>query len=248
MRYLFLLGIVIAFGFWYFISQTGLINPLFVESPEKVFVTLFNLFVSGDILDDLFATLYRMWLGFIIAASIGIPLGIIMGYSKIIYSLFEPLVDFLRSIPATSLFPLFMLFFGIGDSSKLAVVVFGIGLLILINSMYGVHHTSKARTSFAQSLGASRMLLLRKVVFYEALPHTFVGLRQAISISLILVIVTEMFIGTNAGLGQLIVNSQLSYKIADMYAVIILTGAIGYLTNVGFVKFEKKIIHWAGKT
>ncbi len=247
MKYRSLIGIALALISWYVIAQTKLVNPLFIASPENVFFPLINLFYQGNIVNDIIATLYRTGSGFIISAAIGIPIGVIMGYSRTAYDLFEPLVDFLRSTPAPALFPLFLLLFGIGDLSKLAVAVFASGLIIIINSMYGVHHTSKSRTLYTQSLGANRALILRKVVFFEALPHTFVGMRQALSISLVLIIVTEMFIGTEVGLGQRIFNSHLTYRIPEMYAAIILTGIIGYLLNVGLVRFERRVIHWAGK-
>lgn len=249
MRFLFIFGVLIIIASWIIVQSLGLFGKLFVASPYEVLIALVDLFgQKNSIIFDIISTLIRMSAGFTIAAAIGIPVGIVMGYSRTIYEMFQPLVDFLRSIPATALFPLFLLFFGINDESKIAVVVYGSGLIIIINAMYGVHHSSKTRTLYAKTLNASSSQIFRKIIFFEALPHVFVGLRQALSISLILVIVTEMFVGTNSGLGQKIFDFHLTYKIPEMFAAIIISGIIGYLLNVGFLRFEKRIIHWVGKS
>ena len=96
-------------------------------------------------------------------------------------------------------------------------------------------------------MNASHLQIFRKVVFYEALPYVFVGLRQALSLSIIIVIVTEMFFGSGTGLGYRIFNFNLLYDSSDMYAVIILVGIIGYALNQVFIRFERKVVHWVGR-
>ena len=232
---------------WYVVSAFNLINPLLLPSPETVFAKLIEFIINGSIFPHIFATLGRMFIGYSMAIIIGIPIGLIMGYYKKIYNYMEFIVDFFRSIPATALLPLFLLFFGIGNKSKIAVVVFAASLIIIINTMYGVRNVKESRIIAAKIIKTERVDLFKKVILPDSLPSIFTGLRIAISLSLILIIVTEMLIGTKIGLGKIIIESQLVYKIPDMYAAIILTGIIGYLINQGVHITEKKIVHWSGK-
>lgn len=242
-----LIGFGIVIVCWYAISASRIFLPILIPDPTSVFSTIYFAFTTGKMTEDLALTLYRTATSFAFSAAIGVPVGLILGYSQTAYRVFQPAVDFYRSIPATALFPLFILFFGINDSSVFASVVFGNVFLIILNAMYGVHNANKARILFTKTLNASQAQIFFKVVFYEALPYIFVGLRQALSISLIIVIVTEMFFGSANGLGYRIFNYNLLYKSPEMYGVIIIVGIMGYLLNQGFVFFEKRMVHWAGR-
>ena len=232
---------------WFSVSNLELISPLFLPTPQVVFLEIIQLFATAEILPDITFTLYRTFLGFIIACLIGIPLGLLMGYSNKIYSSFEFVVEFFRSIPATALFPVFLLLFGIDNQSKIAITAWAAGLVLIINSMYGVHLGKELRIKAAKTMKVKGFTLFQKVVFPEALAQIFSGMRIAISLSLIIVIVTEMFIGTNFGLGRRIIDAQLVYRISEMYATIIIAGILGYLINKGFIFSEKRIVHWRGK-
>lgn len=232
---------------WAFFSNLKFISPLFLSTPQSVFFETISLFSSNAIIPDILFTLYRTLFGFIIACLIGIPLGLLMGYSNKIYYSLEFVVEFFRSIPATALFPLFLLFFGIGDQSKIALTAWAAGLVLIINSMYGVHLGKELRIKSAKTMRMSGFALFQKIIFPEALPQIFSGMRIAISLSLVIVVVTEMFIGTKFGLGHRIIDSQLVYRISEMYATIFITGVLGFLINKGFIFAERKIIHWKGK-
>jgi len=240
-------GIIGIIAGWYGLSESHIFANTLVPYPHQVFQSLILLLLKGTILGDTTLTLYRTAISFTFSALVGIPLGLILGYSKTAYRMFLPVVDFFRSVPATALFPLFILFFGISDLSVFAATVFGAIFLIIINAMYGVNNANKSRIFWAKSMNASQIQIFKKIVFYDALPYVFVGLRQALSISLIIVIVTEMFFGSGNGLGYRIFNFNLLYDSSNMYAVIILVGLIGYVLNQVFVKFEKKVVHWIGE-
>lgn len=232
---------------WQFISYFKLVSPLFLASPYEVFTHLIDSLVKGSMLSDIGHTLYRVLIGFGLAVIIGVPLGLLMGYSSKIYNALEFTVEFFRGIPTTALFPLFLLVFGIGDEAKFAVTAWGAGLVILINSMYGVHLGKELRVRVAKTMKVKGLELFRKVIFPEALPQIFSGFRVAISLSLIIVIVTEMFIGTNVGLGKRIIDAQLVYQTADMYAAILMTGVIGFVLNKIMMALENRVVHWKGK-
>lgn len=232
---------------WWMAVLLGVANPLFLPSPAEVFKTLSVMVYKNQITSDIILTLGRTVVGFLISSVIGIILGLLIGINRRVYSYFEFIIDFLRSIPATALFPLFILFFGVGDFAKIMVVVFSCSLIVLINTAYGVLNSRKTRRVMVKMYGATPYQIFKKVVLPEALPQIFVGLRTAVSIALILVVVTEMFIGTTVGLGYRIYNAQMVYRTSEMYAAILLTGLIGYLLNKVFAAIEIKLIHWRGK-
>lgn len=230
---------------WFLVAVTGLVDRLFVPSPVGVLETGFRLLGTGEFWDSLLATVFRMIAGFLLAAGIGIPLGIVLGHFRTAYRFSEFFIDFARSIPATALFPLFMLVFGIGDKSKIAIIAFACLFVILINSIYGVWNAPKTRILMARTLRASQVQMFSKIILFDALPQIFAGLRNALAIALIMAVVTEMFIGTSSGLGFLVMNAKIAYDTPTMYAVIIMLGALGYLASQCLLLVERRAIHWS---
>lgn len=241
-------AVLVVLALWGGATYTGAVSGLFLPTPGEVASTLYvQLGVTGELWGDIYATLTRTLLGFLIGGVVGVALGIALGMSEKVYAALDFLVDFFRSVPATALFPLFLLFFGIGDEAKVAVAVWVSLLVVLVNTSYGVRHASKVRLMAARAFRPSRWKLFREVVLFEAAPHIASALRIALSLSLIVVVVTEMFIGTNVGLGHRIIDAQLVYRIPEMYAAILAAGVLGYLLNQVFLYGERRLIHWAGR-
>lgn len=232
---------------WWIVAQMKLINPLLLPGPLETLTSLWSSLWQGDMLRDLALTLYRTLYAFGIAAILGIPVGIILGASERIYRSFEFLIDFFRSTPATAMFPLFLVIFGIGDFSKIAVAAFASWLIVLFNVAYGVMNARKTRILAARVMGAPRWRLFLDVIFFETLPQTFIGLRTAVSLTLVVIIVAEMFIGSTYGMGQRIIDAQQVFDLTQMYASIIATGIMGYTLNQLFLGLEAKFVHWKGK-
>ena len=153
----------------------------------------------------------------------------------------------MRSVPVPALFPVAMLFFGIGDTAKVVSVAVGCGLIVLVASAGAVQNTPEIHNFVAQMLRLSRRATFWKVRLPAALPEIANGLRVAISITLILVVVLEMIVGSSRGLGLRLYNDQQIFRIKDMYATLLLIGAIGYLANVGLAALQEKLVHWTGK-
>jgi ABC-type nitrate/sulfonate/bicarbonate transport system permease component len=145
------------------------------------------------------------------------------------------------------MFPLFLLIFGIGETSKIAVAAFSAWLVIVFNTAYGVMNARQTRILAARVMGASSGQIFRHVMFFESLPQTFVGLRVGISMGLVVIIVAEMFIGSSNGMGRRIIDAQQVYDLQQMYASILATGILGYGMNVFFLAIEKLFVKWAGK-
>ena len=222
-----------------------LTDSFFLPTPLEVVEA--GIKMVGKISSASIATLGRIMVAFTVAASLGIPIGLILGKAERIYRNIEPCIDFLRSIPATALFPLFMIIFGIGDLSKMIVAGFGAALIIIFNTAAGVMNSGKTRAAAAKIHGASQWQIFREVTFWESLPQTFVGLRIAISLTVAIIIVTEMFIGTNVGIGRMIIDAQVVFNIPGMFALLFVAGIIGYLCNYVLLRIEKRVVHWTAK-
>ncbi len=242
-----LIGPVLLYLLWSLTLSANWVSPTLLPAPNATFEYMAHIFATGAIFKDLWATVLRTFYAFLIACVIGVPLGVILGSSVPAYRSVEFLIDFFRSTPSSALIPLFMLIFGITDINKIAIAAFAAVLVILFNSAYGVMNAKKTRVMAAKTMGIRQFYIFKDVLLMESLPQTFVGLRTGISLALVIVIVAEMFIGSEAGLGHRIIDAQQVFNIKDMYSSILITGALGYGLNLIFMAAESKLIHWSGK-
>jgi ABC-type nitrate/sulfonate/bicarbonate transport system permease component len=189
----------------------------------------------------------RTFSGFAIGSTLGVILGFTIALNQGLREALEPVADFFRSIPVVALFPLFVVLFGFGDWAKVATATWSTAPVVLVSALYGVIQSNATRIQAVKNLGASRAQIFTKVLVWEALPNLVAGARTGFSMSLIVIIVTEMFLGTHYGLGRLIYDAGIIYDTPRMYAGIFLTGMIGYSSNRLLIAWEKKIIHWTGK-
>jgi len=240
-------GPLALFVAWYVVHQTGLVTPRLLPSPMRTLQSAWENLPAG-LGADFLRTLLRTMQAFAIAALAGVPLGIVVGASERLYRSIEFLIDFFRSTPATAMFPLFMIIFGLGDLSKIAVAAFAAWLVVLFNVAYGVMNARQTRILAARVMGASRLRVFRDVLFYECLPQTFVGLRTGVSIALVVIVVAEMFIGSDDGLGKRIIDSQITFDLPQLYATILVSGVLGYGLNLVFLGLEARLVHWAGRS
>jgi ABC-type nitrate/sulfonate/bicarbonate transport system permease component len=243
----FAVGPILLFLIWWLAFRGGLVKGDLLPSPvATLHDTLANI-ASGKMTRDFSRTLVRVLYSISIAIVFGVPVGILLGARAAVYRSVEFLVDFFRSTPATALFPLFLLLFGLGDLAKVAVAAFAAWLVIVFNVAYGVMNARQTRILAARSMGASSWRIFRNVIFFETLPQTFIGLRTAVSLALVVIIVAEMFIGATDGMGHRIIDAQISYSLTDMYGSILVAGAMGYGLNLALLFLERSVIHWSGK-
>lgn len=243
----FAIGPSLLFAVWWFAFKAGVVNGDLLPSPVATVQDTFGNIATGKMTRDFLRTLMRVLYSILIAISLGVPVGILLGAKASIYRSVEFLVDFFRSTPATALFPLFLLLFGLGDFAKIAVAAFAAWLVIVFNVAYGVMNARQTRILAARSMGASSWRIFRNVIFFETLPQTFIGVRTAISLALVVIIVAEMFIGATDGLGHRIIDAQISYSLTDMYGSILVAGAMGYGLNLALLLIERSVVHWSGK-
>lgn len=242
-----LIGVAGLLALWQLAHFARIADPVLLPAPHEMFAALWAGFVDGPMAFDFVQTVWRTTLSFAIAAAIGIPLGIVLGASPSLYRSVEFVIDFFRSTPASAVFPLFLVLFGVGDETKIYVASFGAVLVILFNVAYGVMNARRTRILAARSMGASRTRIMRDVIFYESLPQTFIGLRNGVSLALIIIIVAEMFIGSSDGLGHRLIEAQMLFNMPTMYAAIFAAGALGYGLNLLFLVVEKRFVHWGNK-
>jgi ABC-type nitrate/sulfonate/bicarbonate transport system permease component len=240
-------GPILLFGVWYVAGALGILNTRLIPTPNDTVMTTWIALTDGTMLHDLVSTLRRVLISFAIGSAIAVPTGIVIGANERIYRSLEFLIDFFRSMPQTALFPLFMLIFGLDDRGKVALAAFSAFLIIVFNVAYGVLNARKTRILAARSMGAGPVRIFVDVIFLETLPQTFVGLRAGISMALVVIVVAEMFIGGMDGVGHRIIDDQMSYNLKDMYGALLLSGALGYGLNYGFLLIEKYFVHWAGR-
>ncbi|HBA36848.1 TPA: hypothetical protein DCZ15_03160 [Candidatus Falkowbacteria bacterium] len=241
-----LIIILIIAWVWFLLAESEILPVLLFPPPQKIISAFWHLFVGGTILSDIGATFMRLFIGLGIGSLLGILIGLSTlkskGRSGLIFW-----IDFLRSIPAAALLPIFLLLLGLGEISKITLVIFSVTLIMSINTIYGIKNINNIRLMVAKNLLLNTWQTFSKVIFPEALPHISSGLRQSISFSLIIVIVIEMLVSTEYGLGRRVVDYHLTFEISSMYAVIILIGIIGYSVNKIYVLLETKKVHWIGK-
>jgi ABC-type nitrate/sulfonate/bicarbonate transport system permease component len=247
LKFLPAIGPVVLFIVWDLVVRAGLIRPILLPPPLATLETLVVGLFGGALLGDFLVTVWRTVQAFCIAAAVGMPLGVLLGSNERAYRSVEFLIDFFRSTPSSALIPLFLLIFGVSDINKVAIAAFGAFLIVVFNSAYGVINARKQRVMAAQVMGASRWQIFKDVLIWESLQPSFVGLRSAVSMALVIVIVAEMFIGSDKGLGHRIIDAQQVLNVKTMYAAILAAGALGYALNILFLVAERRIVHWSGR-
>ena len=241
------IGPIVLFIIWDLVVRFGLIKVILLPTPWATLQALATGLAGGPLLADFLVTVGRTLESFLIAAVVGVPLGVLLGSNERAYRSVEFLIDFFRSTPSSALIPLFLLIFGVSDVNKIAIAAFGALLIVLFNSAYGVMNARKQRVMAAKVMGASSWQIFKDVLIWESLQPTFVGLRSAVSMALVIVIVAEMFIGSDTGLGHRIIDAQQVLNVKSMYAAILAAGALGYALNVLFLIAERRIVHWSGR-
>ena len=192
--------------------------------------------------DDLLRSVLRLLAGYAAAAVAGVALGTVIGSHRRVRAVCEPVLEFLRAVPPPVV-PVIMLFAGIGDGMKIAVITSGCVWPILLNTVEGVRAVDPVMAETARSYGITGAARLRTLVLRSASPQIFAGLRQALSIGIVLMVISEMFAASN-GLGFTIVQFQREFAIPDMWTGILLLGLLGFALSVVFQVVERRVLGW----
>lgn len=228
---------------WEISSRRSSIIHYYFPPVSQIFASFFNLIVSGELLRHLLVSLSRFIRGYLIAATFAVTFGIILGYFRFLYSLFEALIEFLRPMPSVAIIPVAILFLGIGDPMIVAVTVYACTWPILINTIDGVRNIDRTLIDTGRTFGLGRWKILARIAFPAASPYIVTGLRISLAIALILVTTSEMVVG-GSGVGFFILDEERSLRTSNMYAGIMLVALLGYTLNRLFLALEAKTMAW----
>jgi NitT/TauT family transport system permease protein len=235
--------IVIFLALWEALPRTGLVEPAFLPPLSEVLATGWSLIETGELLQHVQASLSRSLLGFSLSILYAVPLGLLLGWYKGVARTLSPLLEALRNTAALALLPVFILLLGIGETSKVALIVYACSWPILLNTVSGVRNVDPLLVKSARTMGLGPVQLFRKVILPAAVPTIFVGIRLAGASSLIVLVAAEM-IGAKAGLGYLIIYAQYNFQIPHMYFGIITITVIGVLFNGFLQAVERHFTSW----
>jgi NitT/TauT family transport system permease protein len=238
--------VLVFLGLWEALPRLGVVDQVYLPTFSETMKTLGNLLISGKIFTDIGASCLRALTGFVLAALVAIPLGFLMGW----YSRFERYTDLfmqtLRNTSTFALFPIFLLLFGLGETSKIAIIFYASSWHMLINTINGVKNVDPIYIKAAKSMGVTDRDLFRKVILPASIPSIVAGARLGAKIAFMVVVAAEM-IGAKSGLGFFIQNSQYNFMIPQMYAGVVVLSLLGVAINYALVWFEKKTTSWKGE-
>lgn len=228
---------------WEAVVRLGEVNQLLVPAPASVLRTMFDMTIDGRLPWAIAVSLHRVLQGFLYGSLLGIGFGLLVGWFRPLEDAVDPLVGAIYPIPKSALFPLFMLWFGLGETSKVMTIMIGVVFLVLINTVTGVKAIDPVLLKAARDLGANQRQIFLKVVIPGALPNIFTGLRLGAGMALILVFITEIE-ATKAGLGFLLWESYQLLLVKQVFGCTIAFGILGILTTWILQWLEKALCPW----
>ncbi len=242
------LGAITAFlALWSLLSGAvvvlKLFNPIFLPGPWLVLGNVLDMAVRGPLWIHLAATLERVAMGFGVGAALGVALGLAAGHLTPVGNVVEPLVEVLRPIPPLALLPMFIVWVGIGEASKIGFITYATFFPIFLTTVTGVRQIDPLLVRAAQSLGARGVALFTRVILPAALPDILTGLRLGVALAFFVIVISE-FIGAEHGLGYLINDGRNFFLVPQMLGAAVVLGLLGYAGN-GLVRLlERRLTRW----
>lgn len=243
-RTLTLLTPVVLLAFWELLVRVGLLDSRFFPAPSSIFVSMWQMIGSGELLMHVLASMRRLffgfWLGLVPALAIGVP----MGLSRRLRAALMPLISGTYPIPKSALLPLIMLIFGLGEMSKIVMVAIGVFYPVLLNTVSGVLQVQPIYYDVASNFGARRWRVFRTVALPGAMPSIMTGIELGLGLGLILIAIAEM-VGARSGIGYLIWNSWQLYSVDKMYVGLLTIALIGYLLSLLLKEIARLVMPWS---
>lgn len=228
---------------WEGVVRVGQVNQLLIPAPGSVIATMVEMTLDGRLPWAVMVSLGRVLQGFVYGALLGVALGLLVGWFRAVEDAIDPLVAATYPIPKSAIFPLFILWFGLGETSKVMTILIGVLFLVLINTVTGVKSIDPVLIKAARDLGATQGQIFAKVVIPGSLPNIFTGLRLGAGMALILVFITEIE-ATKAGLGFLLWESYQLLLVRQVFACTIAFGVLGILSTWFLQWVERLLCPW----
>ncbi|GHG15984.1 MULTISPECIES: ABC transporter permease [Amycolatopsis] len=235
---------------WEFAARAG--GSKFFPPPTEIAVTAAKLWFTGPashlfltdaVFDNVFPSLARTLGGWALAAVVGIVLGVLLGRSATAMDYVGPLFAFFRSIPPPTLIPVFAVLFGLSSGMQVGSIIFGVVWPVLLNAVDGVRSVDQVKVETARSFRTPKAYWIGMVVLPAAAPKIFAGLRVSLSISLLLMVVSEL-VGAYNGIGRSLLNAQQDFEFPTMWSWLVLLGILGYVFNTIFLAAERRVLAW----
>ena len=238
-------GLLIAFFLaWQVASKTGWLSAAVFPPIDAIARALWTGVVGGALIDDIAISLQRAGIAFAAAVALGIPVGLFMGQIAAVERALDPILQLFRQTSALALYPVFILLMGLGETSKVFVIFWATLFPILLATIGGVKQVDRKLIEMAESYGARRMTVFRRVVLPASVPSIFVGLRLSATTALLLLIAAEM-IGASKGVGFQVINAQFNFQIPLMFAATFLLALLGLAANALLVALQDRLCRWA---
>lgn len=238
-----LTGILLFLLGWELIPRLGIVQERFLPPASRVLVTLFDYLGQASFWGDVGETMLAWTIGMAVSVVAAVVLGLVIGSSSFLSKATYTTIEFLRPIPSVALIPLAVLLFGVKIESSLLLIIYASFWQVLLQVLYGVADVDPVADNTARSFGLGPIARARHVVWPTVLPYLMTGIRLASAVALILAITAELIIGS-PGLGYQIALTQSGGAIPEMYALIVATGMIGVLINLGVRITEKRVLSW----
>ncbi|HEV7656237.1 MAG TPA: ABC transporter permease [Mycobacteriales bacterium] len=239
-----LIGLVVVLGAWQVSTWAGWVDPTFSSSPIGAIRALGDLQRSGNLWPPLLSTLQSVFVGMLISLAAGIPIGLLIGRSRLLYGLTEPIVSIMYSVPFVVFLPIIIFWFGIGGQARIVIVVWSAIFPLLINVVAGARNVEQNYLQVARVFCASRGLTLRSVAFPATLPYILAGVRQAVGRALVGAIVAELFMG-NEGLGYVVQKETSDFQMDDAMAAIVVIAVLAVALTRGVAWVEHRFTFWS---
>lgn len=228
-------------GLWWYLSADS--TSMFFPPLADILGAMGEVWLDGRLIEDALPSVGRLLLGFVMAIVAGVVIGVPIGLSPKLRDYLEPVMEFFRALPPPVLVPILMLFLGIGFGMKVFVIAFGACWPVLLNTVEGVRANDEVLRDVSKVYRFSGRTRLLKVILRGASPQIVTGARQALSIAIILMVISEMFAANN-GLGFAIVQFQRSFAILEMWTGILLLGLLGMILSLLFRILEAQLMRW----
>lgn len=237
------LGVAGLIVVWEIVARLGIVSPLFLPAPSVILTNGWDMLINGELVDNLLASLYRIVVGYALGSIFGIVIGLLLGFSRWADAIGTPVVYSIYPIPKIALLPLFILWLGIGELSKVTIIALGVFFPVVINTYSGVKNVDQMLIKAAVTFGSNHLNVIRKVILPGSLPMIFAGLKLAAGTSLLLLVAAEM-IAAQKGIGSMVLhygNLMITSKL--MVGVLILS-LLGLTFNRTLQWIEKKLLPW----
>lgn len=234
---------VLLLGAWEYAADAGWIDTFFFSKPTDVWVFVRDMFLDGSVWRHISATLQSTLIGFFLAVATAIPFGLLLARFPLLDRIFAPYLAALNALPRVALAPIFILWFGVGIESKIALVWSLVFFIILINTEAGVKSADRELLRLSQVMGATQRQIFLKIVLPGAVPSIFAGIRLGVIYALLGTVVGEM-VAAEAGLGQMVSLFSGTYRTGGVLAILLILSLLGVAMNGAMLLLEKRLLRW----